>query len=256
MTEDDRQNSQHEYNGKSASQLVHELCHLMLVLAWRFIIWIVRKVVKGLLWCIRATEKGLERLKIWWNDNDTQEKKAKVIAWLKMAARKAGEYATIAGKYALKGIVIGLVGAGKGLKIAAKATAKGIVVGAKAAVQGLLHMRTTMKRLKRLSAVAWRSLLRWNEKRKRNVLCKKIRRRRAYEAFRRNGGMKGLIVRYSNTIKKNITMFMEEDQDESDPDAMTDEELMEKTLEKGANEGNKSMKIGKSILSRAKDFIE
>lgn len=256
MTEDDRHNSQHEYNGKSASQLMHELCHLMLVLAWRFIIWIVRKVAKGLLWCIKAIEKGLERLRIWWNDHDTQEKKAKVIAWTKWAARKTGEYAIIAGKYALRGIVVGLVYAGKGLKMAAKATAKGLVVGAKAAVQGILHMRTTMKRLKRLAAVAWRAIKRWNEKRKRNALCKKIRRRRAYEEFRRNGGMKGLIVRYSNTIKKNITMFMEEDQDESDPEAVTDEEYMEKTLEKGASEGNKGMKIGKSILSHAKDFIE
>lgn len=258
MMEDERPNSQHEYNGKSASQLMHELCRLMLVLAWRFTIWTVKKIARGLLWCIKAIEQGLNHLKIWWNDNDTQEKKAKVIAWTKNAGRKAGEYAAIAGRYTLKGIAIGIVYTGKGLKIALSAAAIGLVAGAKATVQGLLHMRTTLKRLRRLAAVAYRYAKRKNEQRKRDALCKKIRRKRAYEEFRRNGGMKGLIIRYSNTIKKNITMFMEEDQDEdeSDPDAVTSEELIERNLEKGANEGNKGMKIGKSILSHAKDFLE
>ena len=68
--------------------------------------------------------------------------------------------------------------------------------------------------------------------------------------------MKGVIINYSNNIRKSITMFMEEDQEESEPDAMTDEELMEKALEKGAKKGNRGMKIGKSILSHTKNFID
>lgn len=256
MTEEDRHDASHEYNGRSASQLAHELCRLVLVLAWRFIIWLIRRLVKGILWCIRTTEKGLARLNTWWNDNDTQEKKAKIIAWVKMAMRKTGELCVLAGKKAARGALTGLVYAGKGLKIVLKATAIGIVIGTKATIQGIMHMRTTLKRLRRLSAVAYRSIKRWNTRRKRGDRLRQIKRQRALDEFRRNGGMKGIIVKYSNNIRKNITMFMEEDQDESDPDALTNEELMEKTLENGASKGNKRMKIGQSILTHTKDLLD
>lgn len=256
MTEEDKQNIQHEYNGKSASQLLHELCRLMLVLVWRFIVWLVKKFLKGLLWCIRAIDNGLTRLKTWWNDNDTQEKKAKIIAWLKRATRKAAELSITAGKLALKGFIIGLKYTGKGLKIALKYTIIGIVASIKATIKGIIHLRTTLKRLRRLASVTKRTLERWTKKQKRQTKLHKIKRQRAYRDFKRNGGVKGVIINYSNNIRKSITMFMEEDQEESEPDAMTDEELMEKALEKGARKGNRGMKIGKSILSHTKNFID
>ena len=49
---------------------------------------------------------------------------------------------------------------------------------------------------------------------------------------------------------------MEEDQEEAGEDAVTEDDLIEESLEKGANEGNKPMKIGKSIFSHAKQFVD
>ena len=49
---------------------------------------------------------------------------------------------------------------------------------------------------------------------------------------------------------------MEEDQEEATPDAVTEDDLMEEALEEGANDGKKSMKIGKSFIKHAKNFMD
>ena len=82
--EEDRQNEHEESTGKSASQLTRELLRLIIVLIWRFLVWLFKRFLKGVLWCMQATEKGCKRLNEWWHDNNTQEKVAKTKAWLKM----------------------------------------------------------------------------------------------------------------------------------------------------------------------------
>ena len=51
-------------------------------------------------------------------------------------------------------------------------------------------------------------------------------------------------------------MFMEEDQNEATPDAITEDDIMEEVMEEKVNEGSKSVKFGKSFLSKAKDFMD
>ena len=84
----------------------------------------------------------------------------------------------------------------------------------------------------------------------------RIRRKRAYQEFRRNGGVKGMLINTSHSIKSGIQMFMEEDQEEAAPDAVTEDDLMEEAMEASANEGKKSVKIGKTFLSHAKNFMD
>jgi hypothetical protein len=256
MTEEDRLNEHEEYTGRSASQLVRELIRLILVLIWRFLVWLFKKILKGLLWCMQAAEDGCKRLNEWWHDNNTQEKVAKIKAWLKRAAQTFGHWCVIAGKATLHGIAVGAKATWHGIKVATKATAKGIVIAIKATIQGIIHLRPTIKKLGQLIVKGAKAFVAWLKRCKRGMKLSHIRRRRRYEAFRRNGGIKGWMVSTTRDVRKNIEMFMEEDQEEADPDAVTEDDIMEEALEEGANDGRKSMKIGKSFITRAKNFMD
>ncbi len=256
MTEEERQSGHEDITGRSASQLVRELLRLIMVLIWRFIVWLFKKFLKGILWCMQALEEGWKRLKDWWNDNNTQEKVAKTKEWLKKAAQTFGRWCIIASKATVHGIAVGAQATWRGMKVAVKAIAKGIVVAIKATIQGIIHLRPTIKKLGQLIVKGSKAFVAWLKRCKRGMRLSRIKRRRRYEAFRRNGGMKGWIMNTSHNVRKNIEMFMEEDQEEAAPDAVTEDDIMEEALEEGANDGKKTMKIGKSFISRAKNFMD
>lgn len=245
MTEEDRQNEHEEYTGKSVSQLMRELLKLILVLIWRFLVWLFKRILKGILWCMQVTEEGWRRLNDWWHDNNTQEKVAKTKAWLKITVKTFSQWCVIAGKATVHGIAVG-----------AKATAKGIAIAIQATIQGVIHLRPTLKKLGQLVVRGVKAFVAWLKRSKRGMRLSRIRRRRRYEAFRRNGGLKGWMVNTTRDVRKNIELFMEEDQEEADPDAVTEDDIMEEALEQGANDGKRSMKIGKSFIARAKNFMD
>ena len=56
MTEQDKPDRREEYKDQSAAKLAHEVLRLLLVLVWRIILWCIKKVCKGLLWCLDITE--------------------------------------------------------------------------------------------------------------------------------------------------------------------------------------------------------
>jgi hypothetical protein len=241
---------------KSAPQLMRELLRLLLVLLWRFLLWLIRRLLKGVLWCMETAEEGWESLVAWWHDNDTQEKVAKTKAWLKMATRKLARWSVIAAKATCKGIKIGASASWRGLVIAIKATGRGIVVGTKATIQGIIHLRPTVKRIGQLTVQGFKATLAWIRRCRRGAKLSRIRRKRAYQAFRRNGGVKGWIAHSSQSIRNGIEMFMEEDQEEATPEAVTEDDLMEEALAEGANEGKRSRQIGQSLLTHAKNFMD
>ena len=256
MTEEERQNGHEEFTGKSTSQLVRELLRLIFVLIWRFLVWLFKRFLKGVLWCMQAMEDGWKRLNEWWHDNNTQEKVAKTKAWIKMAAKTFGHWCVIAGKATVHGIVVGAKATWHGLKVAAIATAKGIVIAIKATIQGIIHLRPTIKKIGKLIVRGAKGFAAWVKRCKRGMKLSRIRRKRRYEAFRRNGGIKGWMINTSHNMRKNIEMFMEEDQEEATPDAVTEDDIMEEALEEGANDGKKSMKFGKSFITHAKNFMD
>ena len=256
MTDDERRERQDEYSGRSAMQLCRELLRLLLVLLWRMLLWCIRKFLKGVLWLISVCEDGCERLNVWWHDNNTQEKVAKTKAWLRMAMRTLGRWCVIAWKATLKGIAVGSVMAWKGIKIATRATVKGIVIAIKATVRGIIHLRPTVKKIGSLIVQGAKATWAWMKRCRRGMKLFRIRRKRAYQRFRRNGGVKGMMIDTSRSIKNGIQMFMEEDQEEATPDAVTEDDIMAEELEERANEGMKSIKIGKSFMEKAKDFMD
>ena len=256
MPEAERHHEQDEYTGRSASQLVRELLHLLLVLLWRFLVWLFKRLLKGVLWCIQAIEEGLRRLNEWWHDNDTQEKVAKTKAWLRQAAKTFGHWCVVTAKATGRGTVIAAHYIWIGLKIAAKATGRGIIIGAKATVRGIIHLRPTIKMLGRLTVKGIKNFVAWLRRCRRGLKLSGIRRRRRHEAFVRNGGVKGWMTRTSHNVKSGIERFMEEDQEEAAPDAVTEDDLMEEVLEEGANQGKRPMQIGKSFIAHAKNFMD
>lgn len=256
MTDEEKHHRQDEYSGRSAMQLCRELLRLFLVLLWRMLLWCIRRIVKGLLWLIQICEDGCERLNNWWHDNNTQEKVAKIKAWLRMALRTFGKWCVIAWKATIKGIILGTIMAWKGIKIAAKATLRGIVIAIRATIKGIIHLRPTIKKIGNLTVRGAKATWEWLKRCRRGMKLSHIKRKRAYQRFRRNGGVKGMMIDTSRKIKNGIQMFMEEDQNEPAPDAVTEDDIMAEELEEKANEGMKSIKYGKSFMDKAKDFMD
>jgi hypothetical protein len=205
---------------------------------------------------MKTAERSRDRLNDWWHDNNTQEKVSKIKAWLKRAARTAGHWCLKAGKATLKGLKIGLLATGRGIVIAAKATIRGLIVGVKATIQGIIHLRPTIQTIGRLIVAGFWATIAGIKRCRRGLKLSRIRRKRAYETFKRNGGMKGVIINSTRNVKNNIERFMEEGQEEADPDAVTEDDIMEEALEAGANDGKKSMKLGKTFMTHAKSFMD
>lgn len=237
-------------------QLCREMLRLLLVLLWRMLLWCIRKFLKGVLWLIQVCEDGCKRLNNWWHDNNTQEKVAKTKAWTRMAMRTLGRWCVIAGKATVKGIAVGSAMAWEGIKIAAKATIKGLIIAIRATVRGIIHLRPTIKKIGRLIVEGAKATQAWMKRCGRGMKLARIRRKRAYQRFRRNGGVKGMMIDTSRSIKNGIQMFMEEDQEEAAPDAVTEDDIMAEELEERANDGIKSIKYGKSFMEKAKDFMD
>lgn len=256
MTDDERQQKQDEFSSRSAMQLCREILKLLFVLLWRMLLWCIRKFLKGVLWFIQACEDGCERLNIWWHDNNTQEKVSKIKAWLHTAIQTFGRWCVIAGKATAKGIAIGAVMLWKGIIIATKATIQGLFIATKATIRGIIHLRPTIKKICHLTVQGAKATWAWMKRCRRGMKLFHIRRKRAYQRFRRNGGMKGLMVATSRSIKNGVQMFMEEDQEEAAPDAVTEDDIMAEELEERANDGIKSIKYGKSFMDKAKDFMD
>jgi hypothetical protein len=256
MIDKERPTEKDTHIRESIVRLTHELLRLVLILIWKFTIWLLRKMAKGLLWCLQTIEKGWVQLNVWWNDNDTQAKVAKIKAGLRKAAATLAEWSKIACKEGIKGTKIGAAASWKGLKIASKATLQGIIIGFKATIQGIIHLRSTSKKIGQLVQKGTIATWKWIKRCWRSMKFSHIKRKRAYQEFRRNGGIKGSLVKTSHHVKQSIEIFMEEDQEEATAEAVTEDDLMEEVLEEGANEGRKSMRIGKSFIARAKNFMD
>ena len=256
MRDLEKPNGKEGYTRDSLYQLAQELVRLFLVLLWRIAIWLFKKAVKSVWWCIQTIKKGWIRLDEWWHDNDTQEKVADIKAKQRAAYTLLSKWVQEVRKQAKKGIKASIKAGWKGVKTATKATIRGIAIGTKATIQGLFHLRTTFRKICILTAKGYFALYHRLRLWKRGIKLYRLKRKRSYQAFRRNGGIKGAIANTSQKVKSSISMFMEEDQEEATPEAVTEDDLIEAAIEERANEGKRSMKIGKSFISHAKSFMD
>lgn len=245
MTEEERKQLDEESSQKSGGQLLLELAKLILLLIWKIIKKGIKVLARFLLFLIESTQNGIARLIEWWNDNDTQEKVAEIKSTLKKWAITFGKWCVIAFNAIVKGIIIGSV-----------ATWHGIVIGVKATIQGIIHLKPTIIKIGELTVKGTKAFIAWMKRCGRGIKLSHIRRKRAYQRFRKNKGFKGLIIDSSTAVKNGIKMFMEEDQHEADPDAVTEDDLIEEEIEERLDEDSKAHKIGKKIFSTAKNIMD
>ena len=243
---DDENKHIYDIDSKSGRELALELGRLILLLLWKIFRRGLKIAAKFLLFIMESMQEGWERLVDWWHDKDTQEKVAEIKAAIKRGCIKFGKWCVIAFHATVKGLKIAGIAAFRGTFIAIKATANGIV-----------HLRTTAITLFHLSVKGAKAFIAWLRRCGRGVKLFHIRRKRAYQRFRQNDGFKGLLVDTTNAVSSGISMFMEEDEMEATPDAVTEDDILAEKIEKKiAEEGGVATKIGHKIFKKAKDIVE
>lgn len=230
---------------QSVGDIFLTLCRLLLVLLMKVAIAVLKLLVKGIKWIIKMVKLGIKNLGIWWNDNSTQEKVAKIKAAIKAGAKATLKWLALTGKTILKWIIKGII-----------AVCKGVVIGAKATVNGIIHLKPTVIKIGKGIVAGWRATLRWLVRCGRWMKLKHIRHRRKYREFRQNKGFKGLMIDCTRAVKNTISTFMEEEDVEASEDAITEDDILEEEIDNKLNEDNKAKKIGKTIFSKAKEVVD
>lgn len=242
MTEDN--NLYGNNKERSITKLILELLKLILIL----ILSIIRKGLKIvwrlLVFLVDMSADCLERIGEWWNANDTQEKVKKLKAALKKGCIVFGKWCIIAAVAIGHGIVKGSIAAWHG-----------IVYGTKATIQGIIHLKPTVIKIGKLIVKGSKATIAGGRRCGRAIKLFHLRRKRAYARFRRNKGFKGLIVDSSNAVRDGIKMFIEEDQEEATPEAITEDDIIEEEIDERL-ESNKARKFGKKFFDKVKDIVE
>lgn len=244
MTEEEKKQIQEEYNSKTTGQLIIELFRLIGLLIIKIIYKFIQVVARFVQFIIEAILESFDRLVEWWNDNSTQQKIAKTREKLNAAKKKIWEWSIIAFWATVKAIKVGSI-----------ATWHGLQIGTKATIDGFIHMKPTVIKLGHLTVDGFKAFCAWLKRCGRGIKLSNIKRKRAYQRFRRNKGFKGLIIDSSTAVKDGIKMFMEEDQQEATPDAVTEDDLLQEELDERADEGSKAHKIGRKIFATAKNIM-
>lgn len=208
---DEERHTNDGFEGKSAGQMLAEVGRLLLLLLLNLLKWLgrlllrglkllLKLVCKGLLWLIDATGRGIERLRAFWNDNDTQEKLRKLREGLVAASEQLWLWTVVAAKATWRGLVW-----------LARNTAKGSVWLAKKTVQGIIHLGPTLKAIGRGLNRAARAVGRWLRRLWRCLRKRHLRRVRAWRRFRQNKGFKGLLIDLGNWLKGQLHDYIEEE---------------------------------------------
>lgn len=243
MTEEGKQLYE-DKNKRSITQLVLLLIKLVLILILSIIIKGLKIAWRFLVLLVDVAADAMERLGEWWNANDTQEKIKKIRAAIKKGCITFGKWCIIAAVATAHGIAIG-----------AAATWRGLVYGTKATIQGIIHLKPTVIKTWRLIVRGTKAIIAWIKRCVRGMRLFHLKRKRAYMRFRRNKGFKGLIVDSSNAVRESIKMFMEEDQEEATPDAITEDDIIEEELDEKI-ENTKARKFGKKFFEKVKEIVE
>lgn len=264
MTEEEKQRIKESYKDIPSSELILKIISLVGKLIVVVLKHCLSLFLKGVIWCIERCIDGWHSLVRFWQSNDTQEKKARLIAATKRGWGKCVEWSIVAWNYTSKYSVIGAKYAWKYICIGAKLFVKylfitlagiwhGILWTLKTCKDLIIHSKPTFIRLgkgiKRKSIDLWH----WLIGACRAIKLGHIRRRRAWKEFRRKTTFKGMLIAMAKSITNGITSYMEEEQTESDPEAITEDDIIAEGLEE---RNSKADKIGKKFFQGVKDIVE
>ncbi len=222
---------------KSIKELLVELGRLLLVLLWAILKYLIRCLYKSIRFTIRLTRQGLASIGVWWRDKSTQEKVRTLRRKAKVYLKASGRFIIHVLRLCLKYFILSIIYLFKGLKWLAVNF-----------IQFIIHMRPTVKR--------WRIAFReWRRLAQRGKKLKAIRRQRKREAFKRGGGMRGALERKTASLKSSIRSYMEEDQEDATPEAITEDDIIKKNFEQIEND-NKAQAISRKFFSSIKNIVE
>lgn len=237
---------------KTTKELWIELGRLILILSVTIIKYCLSSIGKAILYIWAFIKAGFRTIGIWWRDKDTQEKvhsiHLKIIRFLRLTL-----------KWTIKSLITLWGWIKKGLRIGIRKTIKYILLtfiylwkGTRWTVinftEFIIHMRPTVIRM----GVAFRQ---WRQNIARGRHLRKIRKQRRHEDFLRNGGVRGALERKTKSLKTSIRSYMEEEQNEVTPEAITDDEIFREKFEQIEND-NKAHVISKKFFKSIKNIVE
>ena len=242
MTEETGQETRHE-NEKSLRERLEQMSvgkiawlivRLIGLLLLTFLKYLLRLVVRSVVYAYEGVKKTCKRIKVFWNSNSTQEKVRKLRIHFRLAMRKTVRALAKAGRWCWKWTRKGVRKTLMAILIGIIYTCKGLAWLGKASLNAILHIGPTLRRLGHLIEVGYHQMIigLWH-------LCRRIRLRhlknkRAWRRYRLNGGLKGLMIGTAGSLRSSISRFMEEDETaESSDDTVTDEEVEEEEDEIG-----------------------
>lgn len=254
-----------KYQNMSMGQLLKCLLVLLGKYIAKFLRYALKKFFKGVLWCMDRIGDGCIAVKDFWFSDDTQEKKRKVIAWTKHSARVTKIWCQKSWAWTKKYTVIGCKQTWKYTCKGCKLFVKYLIITLIAIWEGIkwtlrtikdliIHSKPTFIRLgksiKQGSIDFWHWLIRVC----RGIKLRHIRRRRAWQEFRRTTSFKGLLISMAHGFSNGIKSFMDEEQTETDPDAITEDDILAEQLEERPQ--SKANELGKKFFKGMKDIVE
>ncbi len=276
MTEEDTGQEARRENEKSLRERLEKMSvgkiawlivRLIGLLLLTMLKYLLRLVLKGMVFLYEGIRHTCHRIKVFWNSNSTQEKVRKVRIHIRLGLRSAGRGLSKAGRWCLKWLRKGARWTLKAIILGLIYTWKGLVWLGKASLNAILHIGPTLRRLGRLIKVGYHQMIvgLW-------YLCRRIRLRhlknkRAWRRYRKNGGLKGLMIGTAGSLRSSISRFMEEDdvveaqgqpvseENVEDEDVEEEEDEIGKYVKPDEND-SKATALGKKIFTSLKDIID
>lgn len=261
MTDDEIRN---KYKDVPTSKLIMRVFVLVGKLIFYFIKHLFVQMLKGIVWCIDKSIDLVNDFIVFWNSGSTQDKIKRFKANTKANFNALVKGCTIVCQFICKYTVIGAKFLWKYLCIGVKlfvkyliATVIGIwhlILWAVITIKDLIiHSKPTFirlgKQIKKGSIDFWH----WLKRVHRGNKLRRIRRKRAWQHFRRTKGFKGLLIEIANNITHGIKSFMEEEQSDLHDDAITEDDIIAKEIEERQG---KATKISGKIFQGVKKIVE
>lgn len=217
----------------SAMDMIAEIGKLVLLLICKIIFRIVKLIIKAVVYAWKGIVIASEKAIQFWKSTPTQAKLKLLRKHTRIFLKKLRHWLYLALVYTLRFIVLCI----KGL------------------IHGIIHLKSTIIMLGHATAAAWKSLVRTFRQFLRGRKLSHIKRKRAYRAFRKNKGFKGLLIDTANLLKGKINSYMEEEQTDTSPDAVTEDDLFDESMDE-EEQNNKAHVIGRKLLSSVKNLLD
>ena len=242
-------------SSKSVGALGAELSRLFLLLLWAICKRLIRITYKAIRFSVKFVRLCINSVVEWWRDKSTQEK----VRYIRLKARRwcklVWKYTCVGSRQLWRGLIICCKATVRYTKIAAKLTWVGLLWLGANTLRLLIHTKPALISLGKWLKATYRKAIARMKRIKRAIRLRQLRGHRKYQTFKRNGGIKGAMENASRALKSSIQSYMEEEQNEANPEAITEDDIFEERFEE-IEQTNRAHAIGKKIFSSVKHIVD